>query len=87
MRNKYPNFPIVVVEWRDAIHSAGQWESIEDQTDELPLIYSAGFLVKKTRSKIIVCAAVDPASGHMAGEITIPRSMVQSIKILKDRIR
>lgn len=69
--------PVVSVTWVDAQHSAGEWTPIVSK-DELPLIHTAGYLIHRTKKRLVVASAVDLEGGFIAGEITIPRGMVRS---------
>ena len=75
--------PIVVVEWEDsAVLSRNPWSAGRDVQKLKPLVcYSAGYLIRKTKKRVVVCAHL---AGHqVAGELSIPAGCIKNMKVIK----
>jgi hypothetical protein len=46
---------IVEVTWVDSSAENKIWESIDDYVDDLPLIKTVGYLLKKDKNVLVVC--------------------------------
>ena len=78
-----PDYPIVIIAWRDALATA-EWIEVAD-TDQAncELVFTCGYLIRETESDYSVAAAV---SGTQANAIiTIPKAWTQSKKTLKPK--
>ncbi len=80
MKAKQP-YPIVAVLWDDATALDG-WAA--DEEPKPCLVLSVGFLVKKTRTHLILAQDLAP-DGHKCGRGQIPMGMVKQIKVLKKK--
>ena len=77
-------YPLVEVLWDDATELDGWQEEHEEEELKRCLILSVGFLVKKTKSHIVL--AMDLSHDRMRnGRSQIPLGMVQKIKVLKKK--
>ncbi|KKL13618.1 hypothetical protein LCGC14_2523940 [marine sediment metagenome] len=79
--------PLVLVEWRDSMSlGGGPWHTREVVCKSHPsTIKSAGFLVKRTKKKVIIAGHEADYDGDVAGEMCIPASCIISIKPLRIR--
>lgn len=68
---------VVAIQWLDAVAGAG-WTDHAD-APEASVIYSVGFLVKKTRKEVTIATSVGAADNEHNGSMTIPRGMIQSM--------
>jgi hypothetical protein len=73
---------VVEVTWDDATALDG-WSSGEEEIKPC-LVLSVGFLVKKTKTHIVLAQDIAP-DGHRCGRGQIPRGMVKRIKVLKKK--
>ncbi len=74
-------FPLVLVSWDDATELEAGWS--DDLDDIGPhLATSVGFLIKRTKSHIVLAMDVDKDGMHN-GRAQIPRGMVKHMKVLK----
>ena len=77
-------YPIVEVVWDDATELKGWKEEHEDEELKPCLILSVGFLVKKTKTHIVL--AQDQSHDRMRnGRSQIPIGMVKTIKTLRKK--
>ena len=77
-------YPIVEVIWDDATEIKGWREEHEDEELKPCLILSVGFLVKKTKTHIVL--AQDLSHDRMRnGRSQIPMGMVKQIKTLRKK--
>jgi hypothetical protein len=87
-------FPLVVVEWLDAMCKAG-WGSTEDHQGEGAVTRHVGWLIKSTDTTIVLAQGIgdDPMSvGPMmlptfktfCNTITIPKGMIKTSKVLHE---
>ena len=76
--------PLVVVEWSDAAHEFGWIEGDgKQESDELTIVTSVGFLLHKSKGQVKICQTVAP--GSHAQTLSIPRGMVKSITRIKHK--
>lgn len=74
--------PMVEVEWIDSVASGG-WRKIEDyETREPTNCVSVGYLVSKTRERIVLLQNLNPENGDASDSMTIPRACVKKIYYL-----
>lgn len=77
-------YPMVEVLWDDATELKGWKEEHEEEELKHCPILSVGFLVKKTRSHVVI--AQDISDDRMRnGRSQIPRGMVKSIRVLRKK--
>jgi hypothetical protein len=77
-------YPLVEVLWDDATELKGWKEEHEEEELKPSLILSVGFLVKKTKTHIVI--AQDLSEDRMRnGRSQIPMGMVKRIKVLKKK--
>lgn len=77
---KYP-YPLVEVVWVDAETGHG-WEEEDETEPMLPVVVTAGFLLKQTEELVCIASSVSATKNHN-GRISIPTGMVKSLKVLK----
>ena len=71
---------LILIEWED-IESRVGW--CEDDTDiDPPVFYTVGYLVKKTKKKLIMCDT-EPGTGNVT---VFPMGCVRDVKVL-DRFK
>jgi hypothetical protein len=76
-------YPLVEVEWEDSAGTAG-WGSVAVHVDHpIARCRTAGYLVHRSRQKLVVVGSCDDTNGNVADSMTIPRFAVRSIKRLK----
>ncbi len=79
-------FPIVEIEWVDTATLRG-WRSLDSHRNSgLLVCKSAGYLIKKTTKEVQIIQSFSEED-QFTESITIPRSCVKSIKILKAKSR
>ena len=78
---------IVLVEWLDACGGERRgWRPMKEvQAQEPAKCQSVGFLVRKTKTEVVVCPHLARLGDDVDGdaELAIPRSWVKKIKVLK----
>lgn len=77
-----PSFPLVEVEWIDAMSTVG-WQSTPVKTPTT--VWSAGYLVDKNRQSLVIalCAAPFHAAFAFGDTITIPLGCVKKVRRLR----
>lgn len=77
--------PVVLIEWLDATHPAGEWMAISDvsRTGALATIYSAGFLIHEDKSRVVIAVSHD--GENVSGEMAIPVRMIRRRRKLRRR--
>lgn len=85
---KAANVPIWYVVWHDASHPVGAWQDFNEQGKATPLeVVTIGHLVYKDKHQVKLAATIDRDDdgdvGQFTAEITIPRSCIISIEVLK----
>jgi hypothetical protein len=77
-------YPLVEVLWDDATELK-DWKEEHEEEDLKPcLILSVGFLVKQTKSHVVICQDLS-YDGMRNGRSQIPRGMVKQIKVLQKK--
>ena len=73
---------LVLVKWIDAAHESGwvQGDGV-NQSDDLTICATVGWLLYKSKGQIKVCQTL--TEGSHAQTLTIPRGMITSIKVIK----
>lgn len=74
----------VQIEWVDAVADNSGWSDVKEKRKEcnpLPCT-TVGFLIKKTKKKVVVCISHDYDNGNGDYFFTIPMSCIKSIKEL-----
>lgn len=75
-------YPIVEVEWIDAVEVGG-WVEHDDITNKPMPSRTAGYLVAESKRALTVAAIVN--ANHIGCAVVIPRRMVTSIRTLRSR--
>jgi hypothetical protein len=74
----------VEIEWEDSVLHGGGWiplsEAVEDH--DMMMCRSIGYVIKKTKSEIVICNSVH--LNNVAGVTSIPRSAVRKMKYLDE---
>jgi len=86
--NKERLKPLVYVSWVDAAHPQGIWQNeCEEAPDPVLDCETAGFLIKETKTYIVVAAAIayheDVNTPSYTAEITIPRKAIHKLITLQ----
>ena len=88
--DKIANFPIVVVDWLDAVTSGGsEWQTFEDiqeAVDNGPaMVRTVGMLLKQTADYVAICDTLQSdEQGDSGGAVhVIPMGMVKSVKVMQ----
>lgn len=75
--------PLVLIEWVDS-QSCGSWVSREEaEKDTVATCKTVGWLVKKNR-EVVTTAASCSSNDNYGDRMSMPRSVVKSIKVLKE---
>ena len=78
----------VDVQWVDATSASGGHWLDPDYPHGIAIIFTRGWLVKRTKRYIAVAASHDPGrGGHWGGDITIPICAVQRLWIGGKRVK
>lgn len=76
----------VLVVWEDSCGCGSAWESLKDTPVSDVLCKSLGWLVKKTKGRVLIVPHIAPAvntgSDQGMGDMTIPTKAIRSIKKL-----
>lgn len=76
------NLKPYIVEWEDCC-SYGRWTDLDVmRTVESSQCVSVGFLIEKTKEKIVLSLNYDARKGDVSDTIIIPRSLVKSCRRL-----
>lgn len=78
---KPKDFPLILVEWLDAVSSNG-WELYEETTNSPHLISTVGYLIKESEDSVLLAMAKDEESDNFNCTFVIPKGMVKEIKLL-----
>jgi hypothetical protein len=85
--NFYPKYPIVLVEWQDAMTIKDNWHAVEKELEEPATCLSVGYLVAKNKKLVTLYAHIaleDKWTEECGkGNMIIPVKMIKSIKYLK----
>lgn len=73
---------MVEVLWDDATELDGGWTNEIEDADDPHLALSVGFLLRKSRTHIVIAQDVDK-DGYHNGRSQIPRGMVKKIHVLR----
>ena len=80
-------YPIVLIEWTDALTIKDNWHSLEKNLDDPAICMSVGYLVKDGDKVKILYAHIaleDEWSNECGkGNIIIPTSAIRSMRVLK----
>jgi hypothetical protein len=70
-------FTLEYVEWTDA-ESTEKWDDIADhlKAEELPIIKTVGFIIKETKTFILMCMQVDYKNDVCSMTMKIPKGMI-----------
>lgn len=72
---------LVLITWDDAGELALGWVQDSEIVPKELLVYSVGFLVKKTPKHIVLASTVGEPSAN-TNQFQIPRKMIKSIEII-----
>ena len=74
---------LIYVEWFDA-ETKDEWTCLDEtkKDDSLPVIKTAGFLVKTTKDLLIISCSIDEKNEQVAQTIKIPTRWVKLKKYL-----
>lgn len=76
------NLKPYIVEWDDPA-TVGRWRDIAQAREETASrCVSVGFLVEKTKKKIVLSLSYDEECRHVSDTIVIPRGVVRSCRRL-----
>lgn len=73
-------YPLVVVEWRDALNTQ-DWQKIEDIQKTGHKVVSVGFLIEKNKHALVLAHGLDD-DGNAESTLTIPKDWCRKIKRL-----
>ena len=74
--------PLLLVKWIDAASHHAGWEKLDTIAQQTPpIVYTVGWLLKRTKRHITVVASIVGDEG--SGDVTIPTGMILSEKELK----
>jgi len=74
---------IVCIEWVDSC-SDGDWQSKENAlTHSISQCASVGFLVRKTKSDVLIAQSESYDTGNISGLMAIPKKCIKSIEVIK----
>jgi len=71
---------LVIIKWRDSnmeLSQSGTKDSLE-----VAIIYTVGFLIKKTRDSVILCRDLLTDDTECRGKIVIPKENILTISTL-----
>lgn len=73
-------YPLVVIEWWDAVDLAG-WKKVEKLKEkEAPLMFTQGWLVAENDTTLWIAGTVDKDDPNVVSQVGgIPRSFVKSM--------
>ena len=73
---------VVYLEWIDA-ESVDAWEEYTHADKEPPMIKTLGFLIRETKTYIVIALSIDETNGMCSSRIQIPTGMIIKRKLLK----
>lgn len=76
---------MVLVEWMDACSDEAGWKSLKKIRKQTPmLVRSLGFVVTDHPDYLTIIGSHVPFDDTTDGDVTVPRSMIKSIKELQE---
>jgi len=76
------SYPIIYVQWADAVHPAGHWVGMDSVVaEQLPVIETAGFEIHRDEEKLVVASSYD-GHDYVSGEMVIPVAMIKKYSVL-----
>jgi hypothetical protein len=77
------SFTLEYIEWLDA-ESTEKWTDIADllKDEELPVIKTVGFVVKETKTFLLLCMQVDYKNDVSSMTMKIPKGMITKREII-----
>ena len=76
---------IVEISWRDPAIMEG-WEDLDlhPHDKELPVFYSFGILVSKTKEQVVIAGGYAPEDGHYCDRSIFPVGCVKSVRVIEE---
>jgi hypothetical protein len=60
------------IEWVDSVVVEPGWRPLGDDLD-IHLIESMGFVVRETKTSVVLAQSIDKENGNLCGAITVPK--------------